>query len=59
MFNRFHQLYILLVIRLCLRKPRIANFTVLNLNVSNQPQDLTDQLRDSGLLILEPWELQF
>ena len=41
---------VLLVIRLCLRKSRIANFTVLNLNV-NQPPDL--------LLILEPWELQF
>ena len=46
----------LLVICLCLRKSRIANFA-LNLNV-NQLGDLSD-LFDSELLILEPWELQF
>ena len=40
---------VLLVIRSCLRKSRIANFTVLNLNV-NQPRDLSD-LFDSGLRV--------
>ena len=53
----FSLMHILLVICLCLRKSRMANFTVLNLNVK-QPRDLSD-LFDSELLILEPWELQF
>ena len=46
-----------LVIRSCLLKSRIANFTVLNMNV-NRPRDLSD-LFDCELLILEQWELQF
>ena len=37
-------MYFLLVIRLCLRKSRMANFTVLNWNVSNQSREATSTL---------------